>query len=729
MKKRLALFPVTTRVVTGPDGQQLSIGESDLTELAGRYGTPLYLYDASTVEAALAAYLKELAAAYPGQSGLTYAGKAFLCLAVAQWTRRHGLWLDCTGMGELAVAAAGSVPRSHILLHGVNKSAHLLEAAASQAGTIVVDNLAEVERLVYLSGQNNGQAPDLWLRFRPGQAVDTHSHVQTGQEDSKFGLSWDEAMAAAAMCRAHDLPLSGLHFHLGSQFRDPAPLVPALARTLDLAETIQMEEGWTLCPGGGLAVSYHEDTLPHPDISAYVRLVAEHVVAGCEQRNLSLPCLRLEPGRSLIARAGVSLYRIGEVKHTGTRRWLLLDGGLADNPRFALYQARYSALPVKEPFRPPSDPATLAGAYCESGDVLIEHLPMPAVEPGELVAVPVSGAYQLSMASNYNGATRPAVLWLEDGVASLIQVRETTLDLLRRDRPLPGKTRRRNSVFFFKYHGSGNDYIVVNRADWGREPRQEEIRRLCDRHFGFGADGLLVDHSEPGRRYAVRIFNPDGSEAEKSGNGLLIFSRYLWDLGHVGLNPFPIETIGGEVEARMYPGGRRAAIMMGQFSFDSRAIPVQGPQGEVIGETMTVLGEELTYGAVSLGNPHCVILREQVSAADSRRLGPLIEKDPRFPNRTNVQFMAVLDRDHIQIEIWERGAGYTLASGSSSCAAVSVANRMGLCNQAVTVHMPGGVIEVIIGDDRTATLSGSITKVWSGSISDEVFEGVITGQP
>jgi diaminopimelate decarboxylase len=199
---------------------------------------------------------------------------------------------------------------------------------------------------------------------------------------------------------------------------------------------IQAGEDWALCPGGGWGVAYHEDDLPHPPVEAYVRLIAESIVAGCRQRELPLPHLHLEPGRSLVARAGVALYRVGAVKQTGHRRWVLLDGGMTDNPRPALYGARYSALPVWQPRRPEAGPAWLAGPFCESGDVLIEALPLPQVQPGELVAVPVSGAYHLSMSSNYNGARRPAVLWLEDGAACLIQAREMEKDLIRRDKRL-----------------------------------------------------------------------------------------------------------------------------------------------------------------------------------------------------------------------------------------------------------------------------------------------------
>jgi diaminopimelate decarboxylase len=228
----------------------------------------------------------------------------------------------------------------------------------------------------------------------------------------------------------------GVHFHLGSQFHDPAPVGKAVSRLLDLLEPIRDETGWfpqVISPGGGWGVAYHEDDLPHPGIAEYVQAIARRLKDGCSRRGLPLPRLQLEPGRSLIARAGVAIYQVGSVKRTAHRRWLLLDGGLADNPRPALYGARYSALPVANPHRPPGDPAWLAGPYCESGDVLIENLPLPEIQTGEWIAVPVSGAYQLSMSSNYNGARRPAVVWLDGSRAHLIQRRESLEDLLRRD--------------------------------------------------------------------------------------------------------------------------------------------------------------------------------------------------------------------------------------------------------------------------------------------------------
>ena len=429
---RLRLFPDSTRLTD----KGLSIGGCDLAALAAQYGTPLYLYDRLTLDASASLYRQALARFYPAQSGLTYAGKAWLCTAMAQWTQQQDLWLDCTGQGEIAIAVAAGVPPRHLLVHGVNKSDADLESAIQHAGTLVVDALDELARLATMS-ERRSTFPELWLRFQPGVTVETHAHIQTGQSGSKFGMGREDILQAADLCRQCALPLRGLHFHLGSQLRDPAPLGPAISRLLDLAMEVGLEGEWTLSPGGGWGVAYHEDDLPQPDGEAYVRFIAETVVAGCRPRGLALPVLRLEPGRSLVARAGVAVYRVGAVKRTGERTWVLLDGGLADNPRHALYEARYSALVVNRPASKNEDAVCLAGPYCESGDVLAMDLPLPRLEPGDLIAVPVSGAYQLSMSSNYNGACRPAVLWLADGQARLIQRRETPADLLHRDLPLP----------------------------------------------------------------------------------------------------------------------------------------------------------------------------------------------------------------------------------------------------------------------------------------------------
>jgi len=275
---------------------------------------------------------------------------------------------------------------------------------------------------------------------------------------------------------------------------------------------------------------------------------------------------------------------------------------------------------------------------------------------------------------------------------------------------------------FFKYHALGNDYIVINPADLESELSTLHIRLICHRNFGVGSDGILLGPLKAeGASFGVRIFNPDGSEAEKSGNGLRIFSRYLWDQGRVQDEPFTVRTTGGVVESRVHPGGRLVTVEMGQVSFDSAKIPVRGEGREVLNETLVVRGEPLRFCAATIGNPHCVIMRDDVSEEETRKFGPSIENDARFPNRTNVQFMKVLDRGNIQIEIWERGAGYTLASGSSSSAAAAVARRLGLCDGAITVHMPGGELDIKVSEDFSVLMTGPVTKVSEGTLSHEIF--------
>ncbi len=427
---RLQLFPVTTTI----ENQNLTIAGHDLNALAMEHGTPLYLYDRATMDSAAAGYASALASLYPSPASVTYAGKAFLNLAITQWTRSHDLFVDCTGEGEIGVAVAGGVSRERILVHGVNKSAADLDAAIRYAGTIVVDNLTELKRLANLFTAQDAVFPDLWLRLLPGVAVTTHhAHTQTGQHDSKFGMTREEMVEAAAFCKEHHLPLNGIHFHQGSNFRDASPLKAAMSLGLDLAKEIGFTSDWHFSPGGGWGVAYHEDELPQPDIQQYVRIISESVIEGCNARGLSMPHLHLEPGRSLVARAGVALYRVGALKRRGDKVWVLTDGGMTDNPRHAMYGARYSCLPVSGVGRERSEKVSIAGPYCESGDVVIEDLPMPEIEVGELLAIPASGAYQLSMSSNYNGARKPAVLWLENGRAMVITRRETLQDLLKRD--------------------------------------------------------------------------------------------------------------------------------------------------------------------------------------------------------------------------------------------------------------------------------------------------------
>lgn len=263
-------------------------------------------------------------------------------------------------------------------------------------------------------------------------------------------------------------------------------------------------------------------------------------------------------------------------------------------------------------------------------------------------------------------------------------------------------------IQFHKYHALGNDYLVLDPADLATLPSPQWIERVCHRNFGLGSDGILHGPLPSDKaRFGLRIYNPDGSEAEKSGNGLRIFARYLYDCGQVTTEPFTVETLGGVVECTVREGGQKITVEMGRVEF----LTLNG--------SIELKGKTYSYHYASIGNPHCVIPVDQPTEAMARELGPLVENDPRFPNRTNVQFMRALNDRAIEIQIWERGAGYTLASGSSSSAAGAVARKLQWVGNQVTVHMPGGLIELGIAEDYAITMTGPTTRVGTFQLDPE----------
>ena len=280
---------------------------------------------------------------------------------------------------------------------------------------------------------------------------------------------------------------------------------------------------------------------------------------------------------------------------------------------------------------------------------------------------------------------------------------------------------------FVKSHALGNDYIVLDGSHLSFPLTPDAVRTICDYHFGIGSDGILL--VVPGERadFGVRIFNPDGGEAEKSGNGIRILAKFLWDHGYAPRPEFTIATLGGLVRARLDLDGDRVRMItadMGRATFVSEEIPVTGPRREVVGEPLEVDGERLIVTCVSVGNPHCVILTDTLDEARVKRLGPKIEHHPSFPKRINVQFAKVLNRDRISIMIWERGAGWTLASGTSSCGVVSACVKNGLTDRRVTVESPGGELTVAVAASWDLTLTGPVSEIGRGTLSVDLVEGL-----
>ena len=276
---------------------------------------------------------------------------------------------------------------------------------------------------------------------------------------------------------------------------------------------------------------------------------------------------------------------------------------------------------------------------------------------------------------------------------------------------------------FHKYHALGNDYLVLDPGDAPELPSDAQIRTICHRNFGLGSDGILYGPlPSPEADFGLRIINPDASEAEKSGNGLRIFARYLRDIGKVGTAPFTVDTPGGVVTCVVTEDAASITVDMGTVSFSAETIPVNGIKGDVVDKTIELDGHSYRMYAATIGNPHCVLPMDEVDPQTTHHLGPLIENHPMFPNRTNVQFLKILDKGNIQIEIWERGAGYTLASGSSSNAAGAVARRMGAVGQDITVHMPGGRIQLHIDENYAVRMTGPATRVGLFDLDPEALQ-------
>ncbi len=430
------LFPITT--TWQPTVQ---FAGHDVAALARRYGTPLYLYDQATMDDAVATYRHAFHLFYPGQSHLAYAAKAYLSTAIVQWANAKGLELDVVSLWELQIALHAGFPAPRIHFHGNNKTDEELQAAlAASVGQIVCDNENELRRLAHFAA-GQGRCQPIWLRLTPDVDVHTHEYRRTGRRDSKFGFGWPEAERALAfLSKTEQLRLVGLHMHLGSQIFTAEPYAVASQRILRWAGEHDI---WpeTFSPGGGWGVPYTPSD-PGGDIGEMVQAIAAAVTAESERWQRQVPALLLEPGRSLVGRAGVAVYRVGQRKAVpGVRTWLTVDGGMGDNLRPALYGSRYYALLLDQgghiADKRPAETVQVVGPYCESGDFLIKRIKLPQARRDDLLLMPVSGAYHLSMSSNYNMHPRPAVLWLQRGRVTLVQRRETLADLKRRDAPWP----------------------------------------------------------------------------------------------------------------------------------------------------------------------------------------------------------------------------------------------------------------------------------------------------
>ena len=428
------IFPRTTTVVDG----HMRIGGLDAQELTREFGSPLYVFDETELRAGMREYRQAFESRY-ADTEVTYASKAYLSRFMAAVCREEGIGLDIVSGGELAIALAAGFPVEHCHFHGNNKGEEeLREALAAGVGRIIVDNFHELELLDRVA-RAMGTVQRIILRLSPGVDAHTHAKTTTGTLDTKFGLPISTGHAAQAVAdaqRMSGVDLVGLHCHLGSPLFDIEPYDEANAVMLSFAAEMVRTNGLRLreySPGGGFASQYVRER-PAPDINVYAEAIVSSFKRRCEENGLPLPHLFVEPGRSLVARACVALYTVGARKQIeGLRTWVSVDGGMADNIRPAIYDAKYEAVVVNRADDDPVETVTIAGKYCESGDILVKDARLPATSPGDVIALPASGAYAITMSSNYNMALRPAIVVVKEGKARLIRRRETYEDLLRTD--------------------------------------------------------------------------------------------------------------------------------------------------------------------------------------------------------------------------------------------------------------------------------------------------------
>jgi diaminopimelate decarboxylase len=428
---RLVLFPRTAEV---NQKGHLVIGGCDSVALAEEFGTPLYVFDEADLRSRCTEFKAEFRQRYPDTT-VCYSAKAFTAKAMLQLVKEEGLDLDIVSAGELEFARAVNFPMERVHFPGNNKSAEELELAVKNGiGHIVVDNLYELELLIKTAGKR--KVPVL-LRLTPGIDPHTHKFNTTGIEDSKFGLTrstWDEAVAKALA--APNLNVDGLHFHIGSGIFETEPYEKSIEVVLDYAAEIKQRHNYeirSLSIGGGFGVPYTVGEVP-PPISKWAEVIASKITGRCRELKLSPPRLIIEPGRAIVALAGVALYRVGVIKDIpGIRRYVCVDGGMGDNIRQPMYGARQEALAANKASAKETGKVTIAGRYCESGDILINDISLPELKAGDILAVAGSGAYCVPLQSNYNSSYRPAIAFVREGKARLIRRRETLQDLTRND--------------------------------------------------------------------------------------------------------------------------------------------------------------------------------------------------------------------------------------------------------------------------------------------------------
>lgn len=697
-------------------------------QIADTYGTPTYVYSTSTLKRHYFAFANPLLDALRDEQGfqICYAVKANSNVTILQRLAQWGSGFDVVSKGELQRVLAAGGQASRTIFSGVGKSAGEIQFALEQGiECINLESASEMRRVADIANTLGIQAP-VAVRVNPDVDANTHPYISTGLKENKFGV---DMSAAESLCqRIHDHPdlkLLGIGCHIGSQLLSVAPFVEALNRVLRLFKTL-LDRGMSLTHldlGGGLGVPYDNEVPPSP--KAYV----DALIQALQAANLpKYPKLMFEPGRAIAANAGILVTRVEYIKKTPTKNFIVVDAAMNDLLRPSLYAAWQAIVPVVRDTSLDMVTGDVVGPVCETGDFLGKERTLPVAE-GSLLAVRTAGAYGFTMSSNYNTRNRAAEVLVDENQLTLIRQRETFADQIR------GESFQQ-SIAFTKMQGLGNDFLVVDSFTQSFAPQKTDIQLWSDRRLGIGFDQLLwlSPASDPVHTAKYRIFNADGEEAYQCGNGARCAGRFLVDHGFVsGERGISLEMMRGLPIRITRQAGSVYAVDMGAPIFDYARLPFEASALSLVNPAAgtcpdvfehEVAGIGLRFSVVSMGNPHAVIVvdelgktLESISQETIATWGRALQQHPCFPEQVNVGLVERVSKKAIRLRVFERGAGETLACGTGACAAVVLGQRAGWLGQHVAVSQPGGDCEV--------SWQGGVSSVMLTGPAETVFNGTL----
>ncbi|MGV8084825.1 MAG: diaminopimelate decarboxylase [Candidatus Bilamarchaeum sp.] len=663
---------------------KLFIGDIAVNELCEKFGTPLYVINQKRIEENYQRIKNAFSNNYKNIK-VHYAMKANSNLNVLEILKDLGAKIDAVSEGEVRAALKAGFSKGDIFYTGSGIDKVELDFLLKNDIRINLDSISDLEKI------DNIKIPEfISFRINPETGSGHHSHVVTGGKDTKFGIWEQEAIEAYKKAKKIGVKKFGIHMHIGSNIFDTAEFCKAIDRFMEIASNISKNakiEFELFDIGGGFGVPYRPDQ-DELDIEKHAKTVVSRFREKLEQYELGQPALLIEPGRYIVADAAVLLTKVSTIKKTPYKKFAFVDAGMNTLIRPAMYESYHHIVIDGKINQKPTQKYDVVGPICESGDVFAKDRMLPQIEEDDIVAILTAGAYGQTMSSNYNLRPRAAEVIISKGKYMTVRERER-IDFLVSE----------NELQFFKYHGLGNDFVVLEDFELDKPKSKEFVTAICDRHFGIGADGVIYIQKVK-RNYKMHIINSDGSVASMCGNGIRAVAKHLYDFNYIKEKKFQIDTDAGIKSVEILDDKIRVDMGKPQFLGNKN-----------------LEGEDLTL--VSMGNPHAIIFKQKIDMNEVLEKGPKIENDKYFKDRTNVEFVRRINQGKLEVVVYERGSGLTLACGTGACASVYAAIKNGLLSYGnnITVVLPGGELDIFIEKEKSNIyMDGEAKLVFSGKL-------------